>query len=176
VQFVSEGYASVEGHFASDITLWGWCTAVFVSLLQGAFGLAAIFELISVSQSVLDVLLNFAAVAIVMKLDVVFFQLASLGFLGESCQFQTEEVSGTYFRVGHSPRLGYMKKMSLLIAIFLVMLGCWVSIIVRQLNGQYAPRQLVVQFDDSAVPKLGTFSGIYNLETTGRMFDLDVFR
>ena len=176
VQFVYEGYASVEGHFDGDITLWGWRTAVFVALLQGALGLVTIFVMIGVSRNVLDVLLNFAAVAMVMKLDVTAFRLASLGFLGESCQFQTEEVSGTYFRVGHSPRLGYMQKMLLLIAIFLVMLGCWVLIIIRQLNGEYAPRQLVVQFDDSAVPKLGTFSGIYNLETTGRMFDLDVFR
>ena len=124
VQFVYEGYASVEGHFPSDITQWGWRTAVFVALLQGASGLAAIFELISVSQSVLDVLLNFAAVAIVMTLDGVFFRLASLGFLGEKCRRQTEIVSGTYFRVSHSPRFGYCTKVLLLIFIFFVMVIC----------------------------------------------------
>jgi hypothetical protein len=55
--------------------------------------LAAIFEFLAISRTVLDVVLNFAAVAFVVTLDKAAFQLSSLGFLGE----QSEKISGTWF-------------------------------------------------------------------------------
>ena len=175
VQLFHEGYASVAGRFQNAGTLSVWLTAVLLAFLQGGFGLAAMFEFITVSHTVLDVFLNFAAVAFVMTLDGVAFRLASHGFLGESCQSYTEIVSGTYFQVSHSPKCGYIRKIALLMFIWAIMFGFWLWVIIKQQQGWYAPKQLVVQFDDSVVPKLGAFSGIYKLEPTGKALSSDLF-
>jgi hypothetical protein len=190
VQLFHEGHASVKDRFDS-VKPSVWYAAAFLAFLQGCFGLAAIFEFITVSRTVLDVFLNFAAVAFVMTLDGVAFQLASHGFLGESCQSSTQKVSGTYFQVTHTPfaikvprtsfqvslnlKFGYIKKIVLLVGIWAMMFGFWLWVIIRQQNGFYAPKQLVVQFDDSVVPKLGAFSGIYTLKKTRRALSSDLF-
>lgn len=179
VKFIYEGYDSYQGHFDGNVTYGKWVLAVCMALAQGGAGLTTMFDLILTSRDVLTVFLNFAAVYSVMHLDRAFFVLASsAGILGKCAKWETERISTTTYRVGHNRPFGGCKKvllLSLTTSIFVIMLILWLTAIILGQKGYKAPNWVVVQFEDSVYPALGTHSGIYELHTTGRYLSTDPF-
>ena len=147
-----------------------WLFYLVVLLVDGLFGLSVTFVLVVTSETVLGVLLNFAAVQFVASLDQVVFSLSSLGFLGKANQRETDRVSNTAYRVLRKRRskawpwwwhtLG-------LVTISTIVVGLWATVLVQQLRGTYAPKALMVQFDDEIRPALAPYSGIYRLDIVG---------
>ena len=83
-----------------------WVFAFFCAFSDGLFGLAVTFFLIVTSATVLDVLLNFAAVEFVSGLDDAAFYMAQKGFLGRLNKVETDIVAEGSYKV---PRTHHKK-------------------------------------------------------------------
>ena len=168
-----------------------WRTAVALLFMDGSFGLFVTFLLIVQSATVLDVLLNFAAVEFVSMLDESAFTLALHGFLGRDNQACAKVIDGTKdiesdledtgqnsgsSESARCTRLTTKRSVGQLVVLVLVLLG-WIIIAVKQSNGDYQKQALVVQFDDDTRPDLAPHSGLYFLESKrGSFFSNDKFR
>ena len=141
-----------------------WLTAVLLLLLEGALGLVATLYLTITSTTILDVLLNFAAVEFISSLDDVAFFLASIGYLGQSNRREAQLVATTQYQVPQMVKPVY-QILFMMFFLFWTMV-CWMVVLVHQLQGGFVPRAFVVQFDDEIRTDLGTHSGIYTIQTS----------
>ena len=144
-----------------------WLFAVFCLFVDGLFGLVVTFMLIITSSTVLDVLLNFAAVEFVAGLDDAVFSLCEMGFLGRLNKLEADLVSEST----HKPKRNQASKMLHamgLVGILGVVLFFWGYIYSMQVRGVYSPKTLIVQFDDQVRPELAAHSGLYVLQTNAR--------
>ena len=145
-----------------------WRLSVVLSFLDGLFGLVVTFFLIVTSTSVLEVLLNFAAVEFVAALDEAAFYLAQMGFLGLGNKQETEVVSESKYRVrqGRTRRGAGCLQTASLLAVLTVVLATWAYMYVLQVQGLYNAKKIIVQFDDEVRVELGAHSGLYSLTTS----------
>ena len=124
------GYdASIKRHFHRDGRggglPWQWGLSIAMSLVDGLFDLAVTFLLIVKSSTVLDVLLNFAAVAFVAEIDEIAFTFAQMGFIGTTNKNEAELVQTTRYTPGRIYRsnkraVRRIRKVSVL---FVLMIG-----------------------------------------------------
>lgn len=159
-------------------TRFQWMLAIFCSFLDGLFGLVATFMLIVTSATVLDVLLNFAAVEFVSGLDEAAFALAQLGFLGVGNRAEAKIVAESTYtvkdakKVHRSHVLHSLGLMSVLVSVVCL----WIFIFSLQQQGRFNAKYLIVQFGDLIRPSLGAHSGIYHLKTNPRASASNRFR
>ena len=111
----------------------------------------------------LSLLLNFTAMGFVSELDEVVFFLAMQGFVGVQCEEAAEIVTGTSYYVPKKKLRA--TKMVLLSCLFSAMVAGWSVVVQNQVNGKYLCSTIFVQIGDDLLPALGTFSGLYDLQS-----------
>ena len=144
-------------------TRFQWALSMLCSGIGGLLGLTVSFLLIVTAESVLDVLLSFAAVSFVSSLDQGAFYLAQMGFFGTANKIESILVTeATYaVRKGSSRRLAFRLKAAGLLVVLIVVLSVWAQINDLQRRGHYMTHSLFVQFDDELQPLLAAHSGYY---------------
>jgi hypothetical protein len=131
-------------------------------LVGGSLGLIVNFLLIVTSATVIDLLLNFTALAFVSQLDEASFFLSKQGFAGKACLEHATLITEAYYYVPKAMVQGY--KTILMIFIFVAMLAGWSVVRYNQIEGKYLCATILVQMGDDMRPELGTFSGLYDLQ------------
>jgi hypothetical protein len=149
-----------------------WGLSIAARAIEGLFGLLLTCLLIMQSTKVLDLLLNFLAMAFVSQLDDVVFVLTRegfVGFLGRVLQNEAKKVSDTYYHASHrsveSRKASFFTKAYFLV-LFILMFGAWGWIVWNQDSGKYLCSKIFAQYGDEALPMLGTFSGLFYLNET----------
>ena len=160
-----EGYRDVNRSI-EQVSYTQWAFAVSLALLDALLGLFATFVLIVNSSTVLEVLLNFAAVEFVSQLDNTTFELSTKGFTGRMNQleaFKIQELEFTIFRrrVGTT---ACIRKAGMALVLLAVGVS-WLVVYTSQVRGLYAIGSIHVQFDDSTRPGLASHNGFYNIDT-----------
>ena len=145
-----------------------WVCAITLMFFGGLLGLLATLYLTITSTTILDVLLNFAAVEFIASLDDSAFFLASIGYLGKYNRLEAEVIANTTYRVPHKVQPIY--QIALLLCILAATIGGWLTVVVLQFTGSFAPGSFYVQFDDQIRRELGTHSGIYVLQSRSLSF------
>ena len=138
-----------------------WLFAVILLFFEGLLGLLATLFLTITSTTILDVLLNFAAVEFISSLDDSAFYLASIGYLGRANRLEAETIAATAYPLPH--KMKPAQQIGLLMMIMVMTVASWAGVATLQLQGNFAPGSFYVQFDDSIRRQLGTHSGIYKL-------------
>ncbi|KAL3916772.1 MAG: hypothetical protein SGILL_005029 [Bacillariaceae sp.] len=140
-----------------------WFIALGIILGFGLFAQFLTFVLIMQSESVLGVLLNYAAVSFISTIDNAVFALGKRGWIGNDVERQVRLVCLAdepdpgpkwYRRLAHT--------ISLLV-IFTILIISWIMVVGRQASGKYLCYHLDVQFSDEVNPSLGTYSGSYEI-------------
>ena len=167
-----------------------WLMSLSCAFGDGLFGLAVTFLLIVTSGTVLDVLLNFAAVEFVSSLDEAAFYLAQMGFAGRSNLIEAELVANATYTIrprdnkiddakpdktrgSSKPRKLSVRELLrrhqaiALMFVLSVVMFLWVVLQLYQRQGKYSAKTIIVQFDDQIRPELGPHSGFYSLRTYG---------
>ena len=152
-----------------------WLFAVFCLFGDGLFGLAVTFMLIITSSTVLNVLLNFAAVEFVAGLDEAVFELCGMGFLGRANRVEAALVNDSTYQPVRS-RSSKLVRATGLMSTLVAVLSLWGYLFVLQVRGVYAPKTLMVQFDDQVRPELAAHSGLYVLRINTRAGPANRFR
>ena len=163
-QDVTDVYGQRDGVTGGGGRFGQWLFAVFCLFGDGLFGLAVTFMLIMTSSTVLDVLLNFAAVEFVAGLDEAVFSLCAMGFLGHTNRLEAAHVSESTYQAVRSRSSKMVRAMGLT-GTLVVVLSLWAYLFSLQVRGVYAPQTLFVQFDDQVRPELAAHSGVYVLKT-----------
>ena len=144
-----------------------WLLAVTFLACDGVFGLVVTFLLVVTSNTVLNVLLNFAAVEFVAGLDESVFYLASTGFLGRKLMHESVVVAESSYIIRRSAtrkRMHRIQTAGLTTVLFVVMV-LWAYLFWLQRSGVYNPKHMIIQFDDLIQRDLGAYSGYYTLKT-----------
>ena len=166
-QEVKEVYGQRDDATGGGGQFGQWLFAVFCLLADGLFGLAVTFMLIITSSTVLDVLLNFAAVEFVSGLDEAVFSLCAMGFLGYANKLEAALVDDATYQPVRSHSSKVVRAMGLTSTLVFV-LSLWAYLFSLQVRGVYAPKTLIVQFDGQVRPELAAHSGLYVLRTSTR--------
>lgn len=103
------------------------------------------------------------ALEFVSQLDEAAFFLSSTGFAGPYCETTALLVEETKFKV--SKRSLRVRKIVMLALVLALMLTSFGVIVLLQQKGVYACSTIFVQFGDDMVPALGTFSGLYDMQS-----------
>ena len=159
-----EGYHDVNQSLR-QVTFLQWLSAVILCSIDALLGLFATFVLIVNSATVLDVLLNFAAVEFVSQLDNTTFDLSTKGFMGRINQLEAlliQELEYTVRRKAQTP--GFIRTLGMTF-VLLIVGASWLVVYVNQIQGKYAVGHIHIQFDDSTRPDLATHSGFYKIDT-----------
>ena len=138
-----------------------WLCAVLLLLLEGLLGLLATLFLTITSKTIIDVLLNFAAVEFISSLDDAAFFLSSIGYLGRGNRLEAEVVANTAYLIPH--KVQPMYQIGLLLVILVSTIVSWISVAVLQLQGAFATGSFYVQFDDDVRDGIQIHNGIYTL-------------
>ncbi|CAB9522004.1 expressed unknown protein [Seminavis robusta] len=85
LDMLREGYGAEMQVAFPHSNRWKFVLSVFARMLGGSLGLITNFLLIVTSSTVIDLLLNFTALAFVGQLDEAAFFLSKQGFAGETC-------------------------------------------------------------------------------------------
>ena len=166
-----QGYdADIRRVFGDDGgggTFWQWCLTLSISFFDGLFGLVVTFLLIVKTPTVLDLILNFAAVEFVTGLDEAAFYLAKLGLLGQLNRLEVARVEDGTFSVRRQHKNAYRRLRTLGLFIILGFItAAWAYFTALQAQGRYATKTFIVQFDDNVRRELSAHSGWYTLDTT----------
>ena len=163
-----EGYKDVHRSLP-QVTFAQWMSAVLFCSIDALLGLLTTFVLVVNSATVLDVLLNFAAVEFVSQLDNAAFVLATKGFLGRINQMETRIIQSLEYTVRRKAQApGFIRSLGM--AFVLLIVGAsWFVVYVNQIEGRYAIGHIHVQFDDSTLPGLATHNGFYQINTRVRL-------
>lgn len=145
--------------YASPRKFW---LSVFARFSEGCLGLVVSFLLIVTATTVVELLLNFTAIAFVSNLDDVMFFLAKQGFTGRRCKRQARSIAEARFK---PEKHGRIPKVLMLAVIVCVLIISWVAVIHSQVTGDFFCKTLYVQFGDDFRPDLGAFSGLYDRQT-----------
>ncbi|CAB9516183.1 expressed unknown protein [Seminavis robusta] len=144
-----------------------WLVSCIAQLIAGLLLLVTIFILILQVDSVLDIMLNFAALEFMADIDDVAFSLAKSGFLGGSIQRAATGVTNFKVRKRPSSDQGFRQrswKSGVFLLIIVVLVSAWATIVAFRSSGQYLCSTIMVNMGDDFVPSLGTFNGLYDLD------------
>ncbi|CAJ1937834.1 unnamed protein product [Cylindrotheca closterium] len=171
IEKTHEGYNPVVKCQTPHATFAKW---VFANSLQFAFGIVfqfVTFVFIAKSSSVRDMLLNFAGLEFITKIDDLGFSLADRGYFTESLKNASKDVKdhkrtttkGPWFRI--------------VATVFLVcaLLAGYSVIFYYQRTGAFLCTRMEVQFGDAFWAELPFFSGVYFVDKATRMDQRLVF-
>lgn len=148
------------------IKTWRVVLCICCLLLEGTVGVIVSFMLIVTSDNVVDLLLNFTAMAFVSELDEAIFFVTQHGFFGVTCELDAAAVKEITYKVHQKAHR--MREIIGLIVLFLGLVSGWAAVVHNQNQGTYQCSTLLVQMGDDISPALGTFSGLYDLKKQER--------
>ncbi|CAB9525077.1 unknown protein [Seminavis robusta] len=143
-----------------------WLVSCIAQLVAGLLLLLTIYILTMQVDSVLAIMLNFAALHFMADIDNVAFDLAKAGFMGNLLQSAANDVTDFQVRK-QSVEQGFLQrswKAGVFLLILVVMIAGYVAIVVFRTSGKYMCNSIIVNMGDNFVPSLGTFNGLYDLD------------
>ncbi|CAB9529198.1 unknown protein [Seminavis robusta] len=143
-----------------------WLLSCIAQLMAGLLLLLTIYILTMQVDSVLGIMLNFAALHFMADIDNVAFDLAKAGFMGNRLQSAANNVVNFQVRKP-SGEQGFLQrswKAGVFLSILAVMVAGWITIVVFRTSGKYMCNTIIVNMGDEFVPSLGTFNGLYDLD------------
>jgi len=157
----SEGYDPDINMAVNPSCTWRKFTlTVRLQFLVGILYLADSFILNMQSASVLELMMNFAALAFISDIQDLAFWLAHHGFLSETIQNETYQVEKYEIPVQHVKRK-VAKKRLLFGIICTILLSLYSVVVHQQRSGKFLCKKIFVQFGDAYRPELPYFSGEY---------------
>ncbi|CAB9513572.1 expressed unknown protein [Seminavis robusta] len=143
-----------------------WLLSCIAQLMAGLLLLLTIYILTMQVDSVLGIMLNFAALHFMADIDNVAFDLAKAGFVGNRLQSAANDVVNFQVRKPSEDQGLLLRswKAGVFLLILVVMITGYVTIVVFRTSGKYMCNTIIVNMGDSFVPSLGTFNGIYDLD------------
>ncbi|CAB9529498.1 expressed unknown protein [Seminavis robusta] len=145
-----------------------WLVSCIAQLIAALLLLLTIYILTMEVDSVLGIMLNFAALHFMADIDNVAFDLAKAGFMGNMLKNAASDV--VHFQVRKRKRsedqgiLQRSWKSGVFLLILIGMVGGYVAIVVFRTSGKYMCNTMIVNMGDNFVPSLGTFNGLYDLD------------
>ena len=110
------------------------------------------------------------AIEFVSSIDELCYYLSKQGFLGSRCKKDAMTISTVMYKVAPESRMGCFRRTWKTVSLFLILgiffLG-WITIVIFQLSGRYLCNTVMVQFGDGFVPSIGTFNGLYDMNSAG---------
>ncbi|CAB9506909.1 expressed unknown protein [Seminavis robusta] len=146
-----------------------WFLSCTAELFAGSLLLVTIFVLIMQVDTVLDIMLNFAALEFMANIDDVAFSLAKTGFIGNRLQGAANNVATFRVRKRPASDQGFLQrswKAGVFFLVLLILVAGWVTIVAFRTSGQYMCNTIIVNMGDEFVPSLGTFNGLYDLDSS----------
>ena len=150
-----------------------WFASLALRFCIGFSTIVVTFMLVSQSETVRDVMLDFTAIEFVSQLDEIVFILISFGFFGRKVKQYTDlplyddrAMTRDNKMTAHIFRFKWMNKTVVFFfrtIAFWVNIGLLMYIAVRQYTGRYVPDTVLVQMGDDRDPLLSTYTGIYDL-------------
>ncbi|CAB9500303.1 expressed unknown protein [Seminavis robusta] len=143
-----------------------WLLSCIAQLMAGLLLLLTIYILTMQVDSVLGIMLNFAALHFMADIDNVAFDLAKAGFMGNMLKNAANDVVN--FQV-HKPSAeqGFLQrswKAGVFLFVLAVMVAGWITIVISRTSGKYMCNTIIVNMGDNFVPSLGAFNGLYDLD------------
>lgn len=151
----------LEVHPGADYLTW--LISGLAQLTSGLLVLIGSFILTMQASTVIDLMLNLTALLFISELDDIGFLIAKLGFVTDVLQKQTEAVAD--FEV--PKRKNHNLKRRVLYVLTMIGLEIGFGVLkTKQLNGDYLPTFIYVQFGDAYNPKIPFFSGVLEARET----------
>mmetsp|Transcript_3114 Transcript_3114/g.8132 ORF Transcript_3114/g.8132 Transcript_3114/m.8132 type:complete len:620 (-) Transcript_3114:2263-4122(-) len=145
---------------APGATRFKWIFSSGLRLFDGMYSLVVNFCLLLTSETVLGLMLNFAALAFLQTVDNVAFHLALHGYLTESIEevaHRTTKVTLPKYARGW---WGVMDSVAF-VAIFVGVTIVWIIVTVRQIKGEYLCQSLGAEFGPDLFQNAEAFNGAY---------------
>ena len=115
-----------------------WITRIFIpcmlKMIVGLIVLVATFFIIIQSDSVVELLQDFAALLIISTIDDIFFMMADNGYFGGILSNTATEAKGIKIKKNNTTARRQMKTLAIVIMVFLL---AWMHIIIGQHKGKY---------------------------------------
>ncbi|CAB9512223.1 expressed unknown protein [Seminavis robusta] len=143
-----------------------WLLSCIAQLIAGLLLLLTIYILTMQVDSVLGIMLNFAALHFMADIDDAGFSLAKAGFMGNRLQHAANDVTDFQVRKA-SVGQGFLQrswKAGVFLLILVVMVAGWITIVVFRTSGKFMCNTIIVNMGDNFVPSLGTFNGLYDFD------------
>ncbi|CAB9525078.1 unknown protein [Seminavis robusta] len=150
-------------------TYASWLLSGIAQLITGLLLLLTVFILIMQVDSVLDIMLNFAALEFMAYIDDAAFSLAKSGFVGNRLQMAANEVASFRVRKRAASDQGFLQRSWKAGVFFLILSGlfaAWITIVAYRMAGKYMCNTIIVNMGDDFVPSLGAFNGMYDLDSS----------
>ena len=173
-----QGYddTSAEGIGKSfpHATWMKWVVTATSLILEGLLSLTVTFLLIiTTSDNVVDLLLNFTAIEFVSVLDETVFLLSKVGFVGTRNKMAANKVEEAKYEVHKEKIFSHLAKFFVLVTMFVILFSLWIAVFYYQESGRfYSSNPILVQFDDAIGADLGIRSGVYVRDSKKRRFTL----
>jgi len=169
VNLIRDGYNEELVNAFPGASKRKWILSIVLRGSEGLMGLCLTFLLIMQETTVIELLLNFLAMEFVSQLDDVVFVLTREGFTGRELQKEARKLSRTFYHVNHlstGSRTASVVTNAYFIILFTIMFAAWGIIFANQENGKYfhVCSPIFAQFSDEVMPKLGTFTGLFQLK------------
>ena len=166
---LDDGYHAQLTDTFTAISFTKWLLSNICRLLVGWLELFVAFLLIVQEDSVIDIFLNFLAVAFVSEVDNLAHALALQGFAGTRVQTMAERVHYTTYIPTARTKCGQVHARRFLMALIVAcIMAAWAWVVNRQNKDVLLTPRLFVQFSDDFLPALGAFSGMYALSSSRR--------
>jgi len=139
-----------------------WNISWWIRFIGGLLGQFLTLILIMQADNVLDVLLNYAAMAFIAEIDNKVFFLGRWKYFGDEvhkhcCLVMLSENPDAgprcYQKFAHTIVMGIL---------YIFAFAGWARIVWLQNNGHYLCKNVLVQFGDDVNPSLGSFNGVYD--------------
>ncbi|CAB9506373.1 Inherit from KOG: Notch ligand involved in the mediation of Notch signaling (By similarity) [Seminavis robusta] len=145
-----------------------WLLSCLSQLLAGFLLLITIFILTMQVDSVLAIMLNFAALHFMADIDDLGFYIAQMGFISVKLSKATNAVADFEVPKREHKRAFFRR---VLYGLTMLLLMCGYGVLkYRQLSGEFLQTAVYVQFGDEYNPKIPFYSGVLsagNVRTTG---------
>jgi len=158
-----QGYNPAILHYYPTASYWSWLLAGVLQVIEGVMVICVSFVLLMASSSLLDIILNVAAIFFVSEIDDISFNVASRGFLGDAiakeCKKASRKLSLDIH--GYSKQTIAILQRVLLLVVLVGQLIPYAILASWQWNGRFLCHTLDVQFGDAILP--GKFADYFGL-------------
>ena len=121
-----------------------WICSNLARFLDGVLAIIVSFILIVQSSDVLELFMNFAALAFIQEISSIAFLLVNHGYIFESLQKDTEDVKKVMVPKKVRTRSVFRTEMMITFSM-VVVLGIWGMVVHMQHKGDFTSQKLVVQ-------------------------------
>eukprot|EP00547_Thalassionema_nitzschioides_P002971 CAMPEP_0194203236 /NCGR_PEP_ID=MMETSP0156-20130528/3074_1 /TAXON_ID=33649 /ORGANISM="Thalassionema nitzschioides, Strain L26-B" /LENGTH=909 /DNA_ID=CAMNT_0038928943 /DNA_START=116 /DNA_END=2845 /DNA_ORIENTATION=+ len=145
-----------------------WYTSNTLRLAQGLLGLVVMFMLIMRASTGRNVLLSFNVINFIGGFDNALYGLAKWGYFSKHITASADHplIGDVNFAVVAESKKWPLRSLRTATVgiLWLILMGNWAWLVSKQMNGDFVPQSVHVQFGDNENLELGLYSGIYDVQ------------